>query len=204
MRDNNKIRRWLRSFTKAEFQPQPVDAPAKGADARMGGAELVRRDRLLEGGSSSEGGVAGSCAGLLKKGEMGCVLNADVVPPSERASTGLRHMQKVALPRSAPASVLLQRRQERSAPMARQNSSPVDVLGAALKRRAEGPTAIHDGLEDGSRERANEASGEGDLLHRRSRSNSDERERARVKGSETSSPPSQAPARSPWPRGTRL
>ena len=103
----------------------------------MGGAELVRRDRLLQGGSSSEGGIADSCAGLLKKGEMGCVLNADVVPPSERASTGLRHMQKVALPRGALASVLLQRHCERSVPKGRHNSSPMDALGAALKRRVE-------------------------------------------------------------------
>ena len=107
----------------------------------MGWAELVRRGRLPQGGSSSEGGFDGACAGV------GCVLNAAVAPPTKRTSDGLRHMPKVALLESRPDGALLQRRQERSPPGGRQNSSPDDVLGAALKRRAEGPTGTRNKLE---------------------------------------------------------
>ena len=107
----------------------------------MGWAELVRRGRLPQGGSSSEGGFDGACAG------MGCVLNAAVAPPTKRSSDDLRHMPKVALLESRPDGALLQRRQERSPPGGRQTSSPDGVLGAAQKRRVEGPTGTRNNLE---------------------------------------------------------
>ena len=107
----------------------------------MGWAELVRRGRLPQGGSSSEGGFDGAYAGA------GCVLNAVVALPTKRSSDELRHMPRVALLESRSDGALLQRRQERSPPGGRQNSSPDDVLGAALKRRAEGPTGTRNKLE---------------------------------------------------------
>ena len=140
-RDNIEIRRWLHGFAKAEPQPTPQRPAANGEDARMGWAELVRRGRLSQGGSSSEGGFDGACAGAR------CGLNAAVAPPTKRTSDGLRHMPKVALLESRPDRALLQRRQGRSPPGGRQNSSPDDVLGAALKRRAEGPTGTRNILE---------------------------------------------------------
>ena len=110
LRDNIEIRRVLRGFAKAEPQPASQRPAAKGGDARMGWAELVRRGRLPQGGSSSEGGFDGACAGT------GCVLNAAVAPPTKRSSEDLRHMPKVALLESRPDGALLQRRQERSPP----------------------------------------------------------------------------------------
>ena len=96
LRDNIEIRRLLRGFTKAEPQPASQRPAAKGGDARMGWAELVRRGRLPQGGSSSEGGFDGACAGV------GCVLNAAVAPPTKRSSDDLRHMPKSGPSRGIP------------------------------------------------------------------------------------------------------
>ena len=63
-------------------------------------------------------------------------------------------MQKVALLGSRPARALLQRRQGRSPPGGRHNSSPEGVLGAVQSHRTEGPTGTRNKLKGETQIRA--------------------------------------------------
>ena len=131
--------------------------------------------RLHRGAVVLEEGDASSCAGLPGEGGKGCARGAGVTLQKGKILADPRNLQKVGPPCTAPAVASLQRRPMTSATAGGQNSSTEDVLGVAQKRRAEGPTAVRNLINQGSANEDIVATEEGDAQGRDSRSTEDRR-----------------------------